>query len=90
MIILLLLLLIDIDIEVLAFTADWCPACQRDKSHIKQLQNQGLKITIIDADTQPEKLKRYGVKLLPTYIILKDGIEIKRTNNVYTLRKWVL
>ena len=69
-------------IEVLAFTADWCPACQRDKPYIKQLQQQGLKITIID---DPKEIKRYGVKLLPTYIILENGIEMKRTNNVRKL-----
>ena len=84
MIILLLALMIP-DIEVLAFTADWCPACQRDKPYIKQLQQQGLKITIID---DPKENKSYRVKLLPTYIILNNGIEMKRTNNVHSLRKY--
>ena len=75
------------NVEVLAFTAKWCPACQRDKPRIEQLRRQGLKITSIDADLQPELLKRYGVNLLPTYIVLEGGIEVRRTNDIYAIMR---
>ena len=75
------------NIQVLAFTASWCMACQRDKPYLEQLRQTGLKITNIDADRHPELLDRYGVNLLPTYIVLKDGIEIKRTNDIHMIGK---
>ena len=75
------------NVELLAFTATWCPACQRDKPRLAELRREGLKISTIDADAQPELLHRYGVKLLPTYIVLKDGVEIQRTNDINTIGK---
>ena len=75
------------NIQVFAFTANWCMACRQDKPYLEQLRQAGLKIITIDADRHPELLDRYGVNLLPTYIVLEDGIEIKRTNDIHMIGK---
>jgi thiol-disulfide isomerase/thioredoxin len=70
------------DIEVLAFTAKWCPACQRDKPQLEETRRKGIKVTEIDVDKHPELARKYGIKRLPTYIVLEDGKEIKRTGDI--------
>jgi len=73
---------INIDIHVLAFTAKWCPACKRDKPQIEEMRRRNVKVTVIDADEQPQLLKEYRVKSLPTYIVYQDDVEIKRTGDI--------
>lgn len=73
---------VEVEVHVLAFTAKWCAACRRDKPQIEELRRQGVKITIIDADEQPQLLKEYRIKSLPTYIVYEDGVEIKRTGSI--------
>lgn len=75
------------NVELLAFTAAWCPACQRDKPRLAELRREGLKISTIDADAHPELLHRHGVKLLPTYIVLEKGVEVKRSGDINTIGK---
>jgi len=76
---------INIDIEVLAFTAKGCPVCKRDKPQIEEMRRRGVKITTIDADEQPELVKQYRVKSLPTYIVYQDDVEIKRTGDIFLI-----
>lgn len=73
-------------LEVLVFTAKWCPACQRDKPQIEELRKSGAKITIVDYDVNPEVFKEYGVTQMPTYIVLdEDGNEVQRTGSIFTV-----
>lgn len=71
--------------EILAFTASWCGPCQRDKPYVRQLQQQGIKITLIDIDQRPGLMRQYGVTYLPTYIVLVDGVESQRTGDIARL-----
>jgi thiol-disulfide isomerase/thioredoxin len=70
------------EVEVLAFSAKWCAACRRDKPQIEEMRRQGVKVTVIDADENPELIKKHRVKKLPTYIVLEDGVEIERTGDI--------
>jgi thiol-disulfide isomerase/thioredoxin len=70
------------NVEVLAFTAEWCSDCQRDKPKLAALRNAGVKVTTIDVDKQRSIARKYGVTQLPTYIVLQDGVEIKRTGSI--------
>jgi thiol-disulfide isomerase/thioredoxin len=58
--------------EVLEFTAAWCSACRNVSPTVKSLQREGLPIRQIDADSQPEVLKKYGVTSLPTFVLVVD------------------
>jgi thiol-disulfide isomerase/thioredoxin len=67
--------------HVLYFTADWCQPCQRTKPVSDELKRDGLiDFIYIDADTELELLEQFGIKSVPTYILIEDGIEIKRMN----------
>lgn len=69
-------------IEVLVFTAKWCSACQRDKPQIDEMRRRGVKVTEINVDQHPDLVRKHGIKSLPTYIVLKDGVEVERTGDI--------
>jgi len=73
--------------QVLAFTADWCQACQRDKPKLAELRRQGVEVVEIDYDARPDLVRKYRVRRLPTYIVLKDGKEVERTEDIFLLIK---
>ncbi len=73
--------------QVYAFTADWCQACQRDKPKLVELRRRGVDVVEIDYDARPELVRKYRVRRLPTYIVLKDGEEVERTESIFRLIK---
>ena len=73
--------------QVLAFTADWCQACQRDKPKLDDLRRQGVEVVEIDYDARPNLVRKYRVRRLPTYIVLEDGKEVERTEDIFLLIK---
>ena len=73
--------------SVLAFTADWCQACQRDKPKLAELRRRGVEVVEIDYDALPDLVRKYRVRRLPTYIVLKDGEEVERTESILMLIK---
>ena len=73
--------------QVLAFTADWCRAWQRDKPKLAELRRQGVEVIEIDYDARPDLVRKYRVRRLPTYIVLKDGKEVERTEDIFLLIK---
>ena len=73
--------------QVYAFTADWCQACQRDKPKLAELRRCGVEVVEIDYDARPDLVRKYQVRRLPTYIVLKNGEEVERTESILLLIK---
>ena len=71
--------------EVLFFSATWCQPCQEAKPRVEELRKQGMKVTEIDIDKNPELVRKYRITQVPTFIVLEDGVEIERTSSVLTL-----
>jgi thioredoxin 2 len=71
--------------HVLYFTAEWCNPCQRTKPIAEELKREGLvDFLFIDADTEVELIEKFEIKSIPTYILIKDGSEVKRMNGAKT------
>lgn len=71
--------------HVLYFTAEWCNPCQRTRPIAEELNREGLvDFLFVDADTEVELVERFGIKSIPTYVLIKDGIETKRMNGAKT------
>ena len=66
--------------EIINFTATWCGPCKMMKPVLEEVQNEypDLVIHKTDIDVDSEKVKEYNVQSVPTYVILKDGVEIDR------------
>jgi thiol-disulfide isomerase/thioredoxin len=71
--------------HVLYFTADWCNPCQRTRPVAEELKRDGLiDFVFVDADSEIELLEKFGIKSVPTYILIEDGREVKRMNGAKT------
>lgn len=71
--------------HVLYFTAEWCNPCQRTRPIAEELKRDGvIDFIFVDADTEIELLEKFGIKSVPTYILLEDGKEVKRMNGAKT------
>ena len=69
------------------FMADWCAPCKQIAPMIEEIAEtyaDTLFVGKIDADADPEIAKRYGIRGLPTLLLLKDGAEVDRA---YSLTK---
>ena len=76
--------------KILRFTASWCQPC---KALAKQLEesNFGLPIEVIDIDVHSELAIEYGIRSVPTLIMVDENIEMKRVIGMKTkqqLTEW--
>lgn len=77
--------------RVLRFTASWCGPC---KSLAMNLENANLTVPIevVDVDVHPEIAQEYGIRGVPTLVMMNENIEVKRlvgSKTVNELQEWV-
>ena len=67
-------------VSVVDFYADWCGPCKMIAPILEQLgeERQDFKIVKIDVDANQQSAVHYGVRNIPTLLIVKDGVEIHR------------
>ena len=76
--------------HVLYFTAEWCNPCQRTMPVAEELKREGLvDFLFIDADTELDMLENFGIKSVPTFILIEDGKEINRMNGTKTREQFL-
>jgi thioredoxin-like negative regulator of GroEL len=76
--------------HVLYFTAEWCNPCQRTRPIAEELKRDGLvDFVFVDADSEVELLEKFGIRSIPTYILLEDGLEVKRMNGAKTRQEFL-
>ena len=72
--------------SVLYFTADWCNPCKKVKPIVEELNREQIiaKFFIIDADIENEMVSDFGVKSVPTFVLIRDNKEVSRTTGAKT------
>lgn len=68
-------------IEVLKFYADWCGPCRVLKTMLASFDACSIRDINVDDDPVGEA-PNYGVRALPTLIVLKDNQEVWRKSGV--------
>ena len=71
---------------ILYFTAEWCGPCKKTRPIVEEL-NKDLSLTnirIIDVDSEMELAKNFGIKSVPTFIVIEDNEEISRVVGAQT------
>jgi thioredoxin 1 len=63
--------------EILYFTGVWCTPCKQLGPIMDSLQGQ-INFRKIDVDNDTELSVKYGVRNIPTLILLKDGEAVNR------------
>lgn len=61
--------------KVIYFGTEWCGPCKTIKP---QLQAAGLPIQYVDTDQNPEMASQYGIRNVPTIILVGNGEIIDR------------
>ena len=74
---------------ILYFTADWCNPCKQTKPIVEELNRQQImaKFFIIDVDSDIEMAKDFEIRSVPTFVVMKDNIEIYRATGAQTKKQ---
>ena len=62
------------------FYADWCGPCKMIAPIIDQLAEEvtDAKVVKLDTEASPDIAARFGIRSIPTFIVLKDGVEVSK------------
>ena len=64
--------------KVLKFSASWCGPCQALGMTIKSVDDWGVEFEEVDIDDNLDTAAEYGIRSVPTLVMLEDGKEVKR------------
>ena len=71
--------------HILYFTADWCNPCKKVKPIVEELnRDSSVKFQFIDVDQEIEMAKDMNVRSIPTFIVIDNGSEVKRSTGAQT------
>ena len=77
--------------KVLRFTASWCQPCKMLARILEDIPTD-YTIEVIDIDESEELAIQYGVRGVPTLVMLQNDIETKRIVGMQTegfLKEWL-
>ena len=62
------------------FYAEWCGPCQMLSPIVEQVaqENDNIKVVKINVDENPNLASEFGIKAIPTLVIIKNGKEANR------------
>jgi thiol-disulfide isomerase/thioredoxin len=63
---------------LLDFTATWCGPCQKMSPIVSRLEQQGYPIRKVDVDQERDLAERFGIKTIPTFVLVVGGREVMR------------
>ena len=77
--------------RILRFTASWCQPCKMLSANLGEIDCK-LPIEVIDIDVPPEVAAEYGIRSVPTLVMLDENMEIKRligNKSPKELKEWI-
>lgn len=77
--------------KVLRFTASWCQPCKMLAKTLEGITTE-YPIEVVDIDDNQELSIQYGIRGVPTLVMLENDTEIKRITGVQTegfLKDWL-
>ena len=60
------------------FSATWCGPCKAFKPVMNEVAGEGYMVEFLDVDNNSEMASKYGVRSVPTTIIVENGVEVNR------------
>jgi len=72
--------------KVLKFSASWCGPCKMLSRNLEEV-NTLVPIEEIDIDNNQDLAIEYGVRGVPTMIMLDENIEVKRLVGMQSLKQ---
>ena len=69
--------------KILYFSATWCQPCKNFKPIMEQVSRE-LPVQFVDVDANPQLVAEYGIKSVPTVLIINNGQVSSRQAGVLT------
>ena len=63
--------------KIVRFTASWCGPCKILSKTLEEVDSK-LPIEVVDIDVHPEVAAEFGIRSVPTLVIVEDNIPSKR------------
>ena len=63
--------------KIVRFTASWCGPCKMLAKTLEEVDSK-LPIEVVDIDIHPEVAAEFGIRSVPTLVIVEDNIPSKR------------
>lgn len=63
------------------FYADWCEPCKIMSPIVEMIaeENENIKVVKVNVDNETDLASKYGAYSIPTFVVIKDGVETNRT-----------
>lgn len=77
---------------VLDFWATWCGPCRMMEPVLKEIASEnmaGVTIGQLNVDENPQTAMKFEVMSIPTFLIFKDGVQVKRLTGAMPKAKLV-
>ena len=71
--------------EILFFSAPWCGPCRQMKEALNESIRDEIKIKLIDITEDMELAANHQIMSVPTFVVLKDGVEVSRKIGTTTI-----
>lgn len=72
--------------KILRFTASWCSPCKMLAKSLESI-NVNTPIEVVDIDVHPELATEYGIRGVPTLVMVEDTKETKRMVGMKSLKE---
>jgi thiol-disulfide isomerase/thioredoxin len=71
--------------KILYISANWCAPCKAFKPIVAEVtQELGIPVEYIDIDANPDIAEKYGVRSIPTTILLNESGVVFKTSGAMT------
>ena len=69
--------------KILYFSAGWCQPCKNFKPIMEQVSRE-LPVQFVDIDASPQLVAEYGIRSVPTIVVLNNGQVASKQAGVLT------
>jgi thioredoxin-like negative regulator of GroEL len=69
--------------KILYFSAAWCGPCKNFKPIMESLSNE-MTVQFIDVDANPQLVAEYGIRNVPTIVVVNNGQAVGKQAGVLT------
>ena len=68
--------------KIVAFGADWCPACCAGHAKLDALERMGVDVDRVNIDQRPDLAAQNSITSIPVYFVIRCGHETVRTQDI--------